>query len=40
LGADGSAKAVDELSKDDVADMIWDEAVALLDRQVGDGETA
>jgi phosphopantothenoylcysteine decarboxylase/phosphopantothenate--cysteine ligase len=39
LGADGSTTAVGELPKDDVADMIWDEAVALLDRQVGDGET-
>ena len=40
LGADGSTTAAGELPKDDVADMIWDEAVALLDRQVGDGETA
>ena len=40
LGADGSTTAAGELPKDDVADMIWDHAVALLDRQVGDGETA
>ena len=40
LGADGSTTAVGELPKDDVADMIWDQALALLDRQVGDGETA
>jgi phosphopantothenoylcysteine decarboxylase/phosphopantothenate--cysteine ligase len=40
LGADGSTTASGELPKDDVADMIWDQAIALLDRQVGDGETA
>jgi phosphopantothenoylcysteine decarboxylase/phosphopantothenate--cysteine ligase len=40
LGADGSSHTADELPKEDVADMIWDNVVALLDRQVGGGETA
>jgi phosphopantothenoylcysteine decarboxylase/phosphopantothenate--cysteine ligase len=39
LGADGSTAELGELSKDDVADMIWDTAVAVLDRLVGAGET-
>ena len=39
LGADGSTTTLGELPKDDVADMIWDQVAALLDRQVGDGET-
>jgi len=40
LGADGSTTTLGELPKDDVADMIWDAALALLDRQVGNGGTA
>jgi phosphopantothenoylcysteine decarboxylase/phosphopantothenate--cysteine ligase len=40
LGADGSTTTLGELPKDGVADMIWDTAVALLDRQVGNGGTA
>lgn len=39
LGADGSTAELGELPKDDVADMIWDTVVAILDRQVGPGET-
>jgi phosphopantothenoylcysteine decarboxylase/phosphopantothenate--cysteine ligase len=39
LGADGSTAELGELPKDDVADMIWDTASAILDRQVGAGET-
>ena len=35
LGADGSTTALGELPKDDVADVIWDRAAALLDQQVG-----
>jgi phosphopantothenoylcysteine decarboxylase/phosphopantothenate--cysteine ligase len=37
LGADGGTTALGELPKDDVADVIWDKAVALLDKQVGAG---
>ncbi|GIF13290.1 bifunctional phosphopantothenoylcysteine decarboxylase/phosphopantothenate--cysteine ligase CoaBC [Actinoplanes teichomyceticus] len=37
LGADGSAEALDELSKDDVADRIFDHVVVQLDGQVGGG---
>jgi len=40
LGADGSSTPYAELPKDDVAGMILDHAVALLDGQVGDDETA
>ena len=40
LGADGSTQSFGQLRKDDVADMIWDEVAALLERQVGDGGTA
>jgi phosphopantothenoylcysteine decarboxylase / phosphopantothenate---cysteine ligase len=39
LGADGSTTELGELSKDDVADMIWDTAAGILDRQVGAGGT-
>jgi phosphopantothenoylcysteine decarboxylase / phosphopantothenate---cysteine ligase len=39
LGADGSTTALGELSKDDVADAIWDQVVARLDPQVGDAGT-
>ncbi|HEU4347947.1 MAG TPA: bifunctional phosphopantothenoylcysteine decarboxylase/phosphopantothenate--cysteine ligase CoaBC, partial [Actinoplanes sp.] len=37
LGADGSIEALGELSKDDVADAVWDAVVARLDPLVGDG---
>jgi phosphopantothenoylcysteine decarboxylase / phosphopantothenate---cysteine ligase len=40
LGADGGTTAYGELPKDDVADMILDHVVTLLDRQVGDHGTA
>ncbi|MGX6601217.1 bifunctional phosphopantothenoylcysteine decarboxylase/phosphopantothenate--cysteine ligase CoaBC [Micromonosporaceae bacterium Da 78-11] len=39
LGADGSTTAYGELPKDDVADMILDHAVTLLDHQVDAGGT-
>jgi phosphopantothenoylcysteine decarboxylase/phosphopantothenate--cysteine ligase len=39
LGADGSTTELGELPKDDVADMIWDTVVTILDRQVGPGGT-
>ena len=39
LDADGSATELGELSKDDVADAIWDAVVALLDPLVGDRGT-
>ncbi len=39
LGADGSTAAYAELPKDDVADMIFDHVVPLLELQVGDGGT-
>jgi phosphopantothenoylcysteine decarboxylase / phosphopantothenate---cysteine ligase len=39
MGADGSTHTHGELPKDDVADMIWDRTVTLLDRQVAGGET-
>ncbi len=37
LGADGFTEALDELSKDDVADRIFDHVVDRLDGQVGGG---
>ena len=40
LGADGSTTTAGKLPKDDVADMIWDHAIDLLERQVGGGGTA
>jgi phosphopantothenoylcysteine decarboxylase/phosphopantothenate--cysteine ligase len=40
LGADGSTTAFGKLPKVDVADMILDHSAALLDCQVGAGETA
>ncbi|GIM97692.1 bifunctional phosphopantothenoylcysteine decarboxylase/phosphopantothenate--cysteine ligase CoaBC [Paractinoplanes toevensis] len=40
LGADGSTTALGELRKEDVADRIYDHAIALLERQVDAGETA
>ena len=40
LGADGGTASFEELSKDDVADMILDRVAGLLERQVGDGGTA
>ncbi|WP_250007820.1 bifunctional phosphopantothenoylcysteine decarboxylase/phosphopantothenate--cysteine ligase CoaBC [Actinoplanes sp. M2I2] len=40
LGADGSTTEYGELPKGDVADMIYDRVVALLERQVDDGGTA
>ncbi|MDY7083531.1 MAG: bifunctional phosphopantothenoylcysteine decarboxylase/phosphopantothenate--cysteine ligase CoaBC [Actinomycetota bacterium] len=40
LGADGSTAAYAELPKDDVADMIYDHVVRLLERQVADDGTA
>jgi phosphopantothenoylcysteine decarboxylase/phosphopantothenate--cysteine ligase len=40
LGADGSITTLGELRKDDVSDVIWDNAVALLERQVGSGGSA
>jgi len=39
LGADGSTTALGELSKDDVADAIWDQVLTRLDPQVGDAGT-
>jgi phosphopantothenoylcysteine decarboxylase/phosphopantothenate--cysteine ligase len=39
LGAEGSTTEFAELSKGEVADMIWDTVVTILDRQVGGGET-
>src|SRR4051812_42538834 len=39
LGADGSATTLGELRKDDVADMIWDRAIGVLEALVGDGKT-
>jgi phosphopantothenoylcysteine decarboxylase/phosphopantothenate--cysteine ligase len=39
LGADGSTTELGELPKDEVADMIWDAVVTILDRQVGPGGT-
>ena len=39
LGADGSTVELGELSKDDVADAVWDAVVTRLDPLVGDGET-
>ncbi|GIE89218.1 bifunctional phosphopantothenoylcysteine decarboxylase/phosphopantothenate--cysteine ligase CoaBC [Actinoplanes regularis] len=39
LGADGFAEALDELSKDDVADRIFDHVVDRLDSQVGAGRS-
>ena len=39
LDADGSATELGELSKDDVADAIWDAVVARLDPLVGDRGT-
>jgi phosphopantothenoylcysteine decarboxylase/phosphopantothenate--cysteine ligase len=40
LGADGVTVDLGDLSKDDVADAIWDAVLARLDPQVGDGGTA
>ena len=40
LGADGSTTSFAELPKDDVADMIYDHVVPLLERQVAAGGTA
>jgi phosphopantothenoylcysteine decarboxylase/phosphopantothenate--cysteine ligase len=40
LGADGSMVEYGRLPKADVADMILDHAIALLERQVGGGGTA
>ncbi|GIE92618.1 bifunctional phosphopantothenoylcysteine decarboxylase/phosphopantothenate--cysteine ligase CoaBC [Paractinoplanes rishiriensis] len=40
LGADGSMAEYGQLPKADVADMILDHAIALLERQVGSGGTA
>jgi phosphopantothenoylcysteine decarboxylase / phosphopantothenate---cysteine ligase len=39
LGADGSTTTLGELRKDDVADMIWDRAIGVLESLVGDGKT-
>jgi phosphopantothenoylcysteine decarboxylase/phosphopantothenate--cysteine ligase len=39
LGADGSTTTLGELHKDDVADMIWDRAIGVLDSLVGDPKT-
>ena len=39
LGADGSTTTLGELRKDDVADMIWDRAIGVLESLVGDPET-
>jgi phosphopantothenoylcysteine decarboxylase/phosphopantothenate--cysteine ligase len=36
LGADGSTTTLGELHKDDVADMIWDRAIGVLESLVGD----
>jgi phosphopantothenoylcysteine decarboxylase/phosphopantothenate--cysteine ligase len=40
VGADGSTVVLDELSKDDVADAIWDAIVMRLEPLVGQGGTA
>ncbi|MCY1142310.1 bifunctional phosphopantothenoylcysteine decarboxylase/phosphopantothenate--cysteine ligase CoaBC [Actinoplanes sp. Pm04-4] len=40
LGADGSTASYAELPKDDVADMIYDRVVTLLESQVADGGKA
>jgi phosphopantothenoylcysteine decarboxylase/phosphopantothenate--cysteine ligase len=40
LGADGSTEALGELRKEDVADRIFDHAIALLQHQVAAGGTA
>ncbi len=40
LGADGSTTSYAELPKDDVADMIYDRVVTLLESQVADGGRA
>jgi phosphopantothenoylcysteine decarboxylase / phosphopantothenate---cysteine ligase len=40
LGADGTTATFGELPKDDVAGVICDRLVTLLERQVGDGGTA
>lgn len=40
LGADGSTEALGRLRKEDVADRIYDHVTALLESQVGAGETA
>jgi phosphopantothenoylcysteine decarboxylase/phosphopantothenate--cysteine ligase len=39
LGADGASTTLGELPKDDVADMIWDRAIGVLESLVGDGRT-
>ena len=39
LGADGTSTTLGKLPKDDVSDVIWDNAIALLERQVGAGGT-
>jgi phosphopantothenoylcysteine decarboxylase/phosphopantothenate--cysteine ligase len=39
LGADGSTVELGELPKDDVADMIWDSVVTIVNRQIVAGET-
>ncbi|WP_030440117.1 bifunctional phosphopantothenoylcysteine decarboxylase/phosphopantothenate--cysteine ligase CoaBC [Actinoplanes subtropicus] len=39
LGADGTTTTLGELRKDDVADMIWDRAIGVLESLVGDGRT-
>jgi phosphopantothenoylcysteine decarboxylase/phosphopantothenate--cysteine ligase len=39
LGADGLTEALDELSKDDVSDRIFDHVVDRLDGQVGGGRS-
>jgi phosphopantothenoylcysteine decarboxylase/phosphopantothenate--cysteine ligase len=40
IGADGSTVVLEELSKDDVADAIWDAIVMRLEPLVGEGGTA
>ena len=40
LGADGAMTVLGELSKDDVADVIWDQAIARIDPQADDGGMA
>jgi phosphopantothenoylcysteine decarboxylase/phosphopantothenate--cysteine ligase len=40
IGADGSTVVLEELSKDDVADAIWDAIVMRLEPLVGQGGTA
>jgi phosphopantothenoylcysteine decarboxylase/phosphopantothenate--cysteine ligase len=39
LGADGTTTTLGELRKDDVADMIWDRAIGVLESLVGDPRT-